>query len=151
MAAKKQTGLKVVRQSKAKGKDPIDALVDNLDKYYFRMGSAENMLGGSCWIQDEGWVDDVRGLFETPTGKEHKDKFYEIAKEAEAKIPGISERLEDAFYGWQSGEETFPMLLGFIIGLRIAGMSSDQTKRMARTWRLGYPQDDKELKRRAQG
>lgn len=135
--------MKTAAKKSVEQKDGIDALVDNLDKYYFRMGTAENVIGGSEYsLIDNDWLGDIRAFFETPTVKKAREGFYKIAREAEAKIPGILGRLEDAACNWQAAEDTFPMLLGFVIGLRIAGIPSDRTKEMARTWRLGYPQDD---------
>jgi hypothetical protein len=124
-------------------KDRIDALVDNLDKYYFRISSAYNILSHSEWDYPKDACDSVRILFQdSPKLKEARDLFYDNVKEAEEKLPGMYAALEEAALGWQNEEEHFPMLLGYVIGLRIAGIPSEQTKRMARTWRLGYPQDD---------
>jgi hypothetical protein len=85
----------------------------------------------------------VRELFQTPGGKEEKKRFYNIVEKAEEKTPGVMTAIEDAFYMWQAQEETFATQIGFIIGLRIAGISSKRTKAMARTWRPGYPTDDR--------
>jgi hypothetical protein len=84
----------------------------------------------------------VRELFQTPGGKEEKKRFYNIVEKAEEKTPGVMTAIEDAFYMWQA-QETFATQIGFIIGLRIAGISSKRTKAMARTWRPGYPTDDR--------
>lgn len=89
-----------------------------------------------------------RDLFETPRVKKARKLFYENAEEAGKKIPGMLSTLEEAALDWLAAEESFSTLLGFIIGLRMAGISSERTKAMARTWRLGGPQDDKELSRR---
>jgi hypothetical protein len=49
--------------------------------------------------------------------------------------------LEDAVLAWLADEEDFYTLLGFILGLRIAAIPSETAKAMARTWRLGLPQE----------
>src|SRR5688572_12446158 len=124
---------------KPEQKDRIDALVDNLDTNYFRMGAADTMLGGSTYGEIKGYVNDVRGLFETPGGKAAKDLFYENLHEVgNAELQGA---IEDAAIQWQNQEDSFSILLGYVLGLRIAGIDSERTKAMARTWRLGYPQD----------
>jgi hypothetical protein len=59
-----------------------------------------------------------------------------------AQIPGLSNDLDDTVNDWIEAEEEIHTLLGFVLALRIAGIPSETAKAMARTWRLGYPQDD---------
>ena len=123
-------------------KDAIDMLVDAVDKYYFRLGQVENVLGGSTYAQTVGDYSDIRRMCETPGGKAARGLFYENLKEVkDAELEGA---LEEAAIDWQNHEDSFSQLLGFVVGLRIAGLPSDRTKQMARTWRLGYPTDDKD-------
>ena len=98
------------------------------------------MLGGSTYGQTKDYVQDVRGLFETPGLKAAKDLFYENLHEVKGKE--LQSAIEDAAMQWQAEDESFATLLGFALGLRIAGIDSERTKQMARTWRLGFPQDD---------
>lgn len=134
--------MKTKKSKENNRKDRIDALVDNLDRYYFRIAAATNILGGSEYLRGEDFEENVRDLFRTPRSREACDRFYENAKEAETKIPGMMEALESAAIDWQNAEEDFSLLCGYVLGLRVAGIPSDQTKKMARTWRIGLPQDD---------
>lgn len=129
-----------MKTKKRKSKDRMDALLDNLDRYYFRMNAADLVLGSSEYIRSTDFVDDVRVLFETPTEIKAKSLFYENLEEV--KDTELFRALEEAAVNWQSEAESFAILLGFVLGLRMAGIDSERTKQMARTWRLGNPRDD---------
>jgi hypothetical protein len=125
---------------KAKKEDRIDVLVDALDKYFFRLGSPINEISGSTWIHE--CPGDIRNMFRSKQLNEARDRFYDKAHEAEVKTKGITQALESAALEWLAGEEDFNAIVGFVLGLRVAGIPSERAKDMARTWRLGNPLDD---------
>lgn len=47
-------------------KDRIDALVDTLDKYFFRIGLAENLIAGNEYGHTNDFADGVRALSRHP-------------------------------------------------------------------------------------
>lgn len=116
-------------------KDRIDALVDTLDKYYFRIGVADNSAISRCgiWSTLSGDEGDIVSLFRTHREIEAEERFY-ASEHAGA--------LESDVITMRSAPNDFYTLVGFVLGLRIAGISSEQTKAMARTWRVGQPSDD---------
>ena len=129
-----------------KQKDRFDILVDSLDKYYFRMSQAENVISGSTYTESFTEYGSLRESFETPRGKKSRKLFYENIKEVgDAEL---KKAIEETAIDWQCDEQDFDKLFGFVLGLRIAGIDSERAKAMARTWRFGFPQDDK-VKRQA--
>jgi hypothetical protein len=133
----KQQYVKQGQTGKTKKRDRIDILVDALDKYHFRLGSADNELRGTTYIHGSDWRDNILGLFES--------KRLEKARRL---IDNQKEGVWDAACDWVREEQEIYTLLGFVLGLRIAGIPSENAKAMARTWRLGYPQDDRKGGRR---
>jgi hypothetical protein len=130
-----------MKKKKTQTKDRIDALVDTLDKYVLRFATVQNELDATGnWTKDQ--YDNMAETFETPSLKSVKRNFFKSLEKAEQQFPGLTDEMETAADCWRCEQSTFPMLLGYVLGLRIAGMSSEQTKKMARTWRLGLPQDD---------
>ena len=127
----KQQYAKQGQTGKTRTRDRIDILVDALDKYYFRIGSALNELSGITWIHED-CPGNIRGMFESERLKKRPRAILRSAKES-----GMVGELESAVLQWQADEDDFYTLLGIILGLRIAGIPSETAKAMARTWRWG--------------
>ena len=124
------------------GKDRIDILVDTIDQYYFRIGNAADLLAGTTNLKLESFVSDVRGLFETKSGRASNALFYENLSEVRAINRELAAAIDEAATLREADREDYSTMLGFVLGLRMAGIDSERTKQMVRTWRLGYPQDD---------
>jgi hypothetical protein len=126
-------------------KDRIDLMVDILDRYYFRIGGPNLLLSGFEWRHHEEYFRDFHEMvtmFETEEYGRAANAFKRAAKKAEKKVPGLFDELDSAAMHRENVSHDFHTMLGFMLGLRIAGIPTDRAKEMARTWRMGNPRDD---------
>src|ERR1041384_3343098 len=115
--------------------DAIDALVDSLDDYFFRIPAPET-YPGSSWGGDN--VDSER--FQTAEFRSALDTFGDtVEKISNLVAAGICTDLDSQLWTCITTSWDYPLMLGFVFGLRLSGMSSEDTKRMAKTWKIGTP------------
>ena len=133
-------------------KDHRDELIDGiarcLDRYLLNFEAALCALNGDTIVrpqEDEAFI--VDNPLNTPRMRAIASLECTIENQIEEALPedkrDLLSRLDAAHTESIVAAEDVARLIGFMMGLRLAGLSSDDAKRMARTWnwRSGIHED----------
>ena len=124
--------------------DPIEVLVDKMAKYYFRLHGFDDMAQGTVDIHGSDFPDNLEGMFTTAELRDAEKQLEAALQKLTKLLPKdkaveIIDEVEQAHRDHVYAMIEYPRLQGFVFGMMLAGLPAEHVKNMAKTWKLGLP------------
>jgi hypothetical protein len=124
--------------------NPIDVLVDTMVKYYFRLHGFDDMAQGTVDIHGSDFPDNLEGMFTTVELRDAEKQLESTLQKLTKLLPKdkaveIIDELDRAHRDHLYASIEYPRLQGFVFGMLLAGLPAEHVKNMAKTWKLGLP------------